>query len=92
MIQFQKTSFLYINKMNPKLTDSAGACSLGTILGVVTSLYLIFVHAISAFSPPLIYHGSSSRLQHSSYSPSVSVFSLSVSTTLSDLTISEFNS
>jgi hypothetical protein len=45
---------------------------------------------MSDFSPPLTYHGSSSRLHLSGYSTLVSAFSLSVSTTIPDLTISEF--
>jgi hypothetical protein len=46
---------------------------------------------MSAFSLSLTQHGSSSRLQHPGYNPSASAFSLSVSTTILDLTILEFN-
>jgi hypothetical protein len=40
----------------------------------------------------LTHYGSSSRLQLLGYSPSISAFSLPVSTTIPDLTILEFNS
>jgi hypothetical protein len=61
------------------------------LVPVVVWLYLTFAHVTPAFSQPLAYYGSSSRLQYSGYSPSTSAFSLSVSTTIPALTISEFN-
>jgi hypothetical protein len=55
------------------------------------TLYLTLAHATSAFYLPLTHqHSSSSRLQYSDYSRSASTFSLSVSTTIPDLTILEF--
>jgi hypothetical protein len=57
---------------------------------VVAGLYITLAHTTSAFSLPLNHYGSSSRLQLLGYSSSISVFSLSVSTTIPDLTISEF--
>jgi hypothetical protein len=58
--------------------------------GSIVWLYLTLVHITSAFSLFIVMHGSSSMLQHPGYSRSVSVFSLTVNTTISDLTISEF--
>jgi hypothetical protein len=57
---------------------------------VVSGLYLILAHATSAFSLPLTHYGSSSRVQLSGYSPLALAFSLPVSTTILDLTISKF--
>jgi hypothetical protein len=72
---------------------------------VVVWLYLTFVHVTSVFSFPLGYPNllgnkrlgcglahqrSSSRLQHSGYSPSASAFSLLIITTIPDFTILEF--
>jgi hypothetical protein len=54
--------------------------------------YLTLTHVTPGFSLPLIHQCSSNRLQHPGYILSVSVFSLSVSTTIPDLTILEFNS
>ncbi len=60
------------------------------LVPVVVWLYLTLAHATSAFSLPLAHYGSSSRLQLPSCSPSASAFSLLISTTIPDLTISEF--
>jgi hypothetical protein len=59
------------------------------VLGVVW-LYLIFIYITLDFSLPLIHYGYSSSLQHLGYNPSASAFSLTVSTTISDLTILKF--
>jgi hypothetical protein len=58
---------------------------------VVIWLYLTLIYVTSAFSLLLAHYYFSSRLQLSGYSPSASAFSLPVSTTILDLTISEFN-
>jgi hypothetical protein len=58
---------------------------------VVIWLYLTLIYVTSAFSLLLAHYYFSSRLQLSGYSSSASAFSLPVSTTISDLTISEFN-
>jgi hypothetical protein len=60
------------------------------LVPVVVCLYLTLTHATSVFSPPLVQHNSTSRLQHPGYNPSASTISLLVSTTITDLTISEF--
>jgi cation transporter-like permease len=60
------------------------------LISVVDWLYFILTHVTSAFSLSLVHYGFSSRLQHLGYSPSASVFSLPVNTTISDLIILEF--
>jgi hypothetical protein len=60
------------------------------LVPVVVWLYLTLVHVTSALSLPLTHQRSSSKLQHSGYSPSTSAFSLLISTTIPDFTILEF--
>jgi hypothetical protein len=60
------------------------------LVPVIVCLYLTLIHATSVFSIPLAHQRYSSMLQHPGYSPSVSAFSLTVSTTILDLIIFEF--
>jgi hypothetical protein len=53
-------------------------------------MYLILDHTTSSFSLFLAYYGSSSMLQYLVYNSSILTFSVSVSTTILDLTILEF--
>jgi hypothetical protein len=78
---------LFLNVQHVLLFPSWAALRL---VPLVAWMYLIFTHVTSVFFFPLAHQRSSSRLQYSGYIPSVSVFSLSVSTTIPDLTILEF--
>jgi hypothetical protein len=62
------------------------------LVSVVVLLYLTLAYVTSDFFLHAVHYGSSSRLQLPGYNSSASSFSLSVSITILNLIISEFNS
>jgi hypothetical protein len=89
-VKYQQSAKRKLTSFEEIFSEKGKKWSIIRLVPVVTGLYLTLIHTTSAFSLALADYGFSSRLQLSDYSPSTSTFSLPVSTTIPDLTISKF--